>query len=159
MKQLALFLAIIASLTFYSPCPLWAEASAEVGYIAAVRGKAWAVGSEGTTRKLSLKSPVYQNDTVHTNSRSRLQIVFSDNTIISLGRSTEMKIANYQWDAEAKQGAMKTHVTEGIFRVLGGAITKNSPEHFTTETPIATIGIRGSMYAGRIKDSSLSVVL
>jgi hypothetical protein len=53
---------------------------------------------------------------------------------------------------------MKTRVKEGVFRVMGGAIAKESPRNFSTETPAATIGIRGSMYAGRVAQGVLTVV-
>src|SRR5690606_36590159 len=106
---------------------------------------------------LSIQSPIHLQDTIRTGSRGRVQIMFSDNTIFSLGRDSEMKVSEYEWDPKQSTGAMKTEVKEGAFRVLGGAITKSSPEKFTTETPGATIGIRGSMCAGSFRNGALVV--
>ncbi|MCJ7604024.1 MAG: FecR domain-containing protein, partial [Desulfobulbaceae bacterium] len=126
--------------------------------VVAIRGNVQALNAKGEMRNLAVKSPVHNEDTIKTAKGGRIQIIFSDNTIYSLGQNSEMKIAEYKWQPEENNGTLKTKVKEGVFRVMGGAITKVSPQNFTTETPAATIGIRGSMYAGTVTPSSLSVV-
>ncbi|MCP4294140.1 MAG: hypothetical protein GY786_00865, partial [Proteobacteria bacterium] len=69
-----------------------------------------------------------------------------------------MVIQESLWESGNSDSKMQTFVKEGSFRVMGGAITKDAPQNFKTETPAATIGIRGSMYAGLYKDENLSVV-
>jgi len=129
-----------------------------IGSVVAIRGKVTAADPEGTVRKLKLKAPVYLKDTLRTEKRSRLQVMFIDNTIVSLGPSSEMIIAEYHWKPDKNEGGMKTKIKEGVFRIMGGAITKTAPENFITETPAATIGIRGSMYAGRVSNQALTVM-
>ncbi|MDH3393003.1 MAG: FecR domain-containing protein, partial [Desulfobulbaceae bacterium] len=131
-----------------------------IGTVVAVRGVVNAISADGQSRRLSIKAPVFGADSLETGKRGRIQLLFSDNTIMSLGQNTQMKIAEYRWsETAAKDAAMKTQVKEGTFRVLGGAITKAAPENFTTETPSATIGIRGSSYAGKVTKENLTVVL
>jgi len=132
--------------------------SSPVGNVIALRGTAVAVDSRGGTRELALKDPVYLQDTVKTEKRSRIQVMFTDNTIASLGPEAEMKIADYEWKPDENTGTLKTKIKEGVFRLMGGSIAKKAPENFTTETPAATIGIRGSMYAGRVSGDSLTVL-
>ncbi len=134
------------------------EISEPAGHIVAIRGQASAYDTKGNMRTLAIKSAVYEYDTLKTGANGRIQVLFSDNTIVSLGRKSVMEIAEYLWDPDRKTGAMKTRVKEGVFRVMGGAITKESPQNFTTETPAATIGIRGSMYAGKVSNQQLMVV-
>ncbi|PLX90808.1 MAG: hypothetical protein C0614_00255 [Desulfuromonas sp.] len=119
-----------------------------VGMVVAVRGQALAENPFSGERRLIIKGEVFSNDRITTTVGSRLQVVFNDNTIVSLGPKSELLIDTYKWDASANKGQMKTVVDQGLFRVLGGLITKHSPESFSTETPAATIGIRGSLYAG-----------
>lgn len=139
--------------------PLNSHASPDVvAKVAALRNLVTATSQSGETRQLTPKDPIHKGDTIQTGPRGRIQILFTDNTIISLGRNTNLAIHEYLWQPELKNGALRTEVKEGIFRVMGGAITKTNPEKFTTKTPAATIGIRGSMYAGRVSDNSLSVV-
>lgn len=129
-----------------------------IATVVAIRGEVKAVDASGQSRKLLIKDTLNQEDTVSTNKSSRIQILFRDSTIISLGRKTEMKLAEYDWNPEKKTGALKTKVTEGTFRIMGGAITRFTPQNFSTETPTATIGVRGSMYAGTVTPDSLSVL-
>ena len=153
---------ISAFITFFilvAASPLFADEQQEpIGRVIAIRGQVTAINSEEISRTLSLKSPIYQKDTLKTGKQGRIQVMFTDNTIISLGRKSVMIISEYEWKPGQKKGALKTKVKEGVFRVMGGTITKVAPKKFTTETPAATIGIRGSMYAGRVSGNTLSVV-
>ncbi|WP_022664820.1 FecR domain-containing protein [Desulfospira joergensenii] len=127
------------------------------GSVVALRGKATAALPGSAPRPLSLKSPVFVRDIIQTG-RARLQLMFKDNTLITLGRNSEMVIQEYLWKSGSRDSAMHTRVKAGSFRIMGGAITREAPENFTTQTPAATIGIRGSMYAGLVRGNSLSVV-
>ena len=134
------------------------ESTEKIGTVVAMRGKVFALNSAGEKRLLKLKSPIFKDDSIKTEKRSRIQLMFNDNTIISLGKATTMKITEFNWKPDIKKGTFKSKVSEGTFRIMGGAITKNSPKNFKTETPAATIGIRGSMYSGVVTSNNLSVV-
>lgn len=160
MKKTASFPIIVLLLLLCLTAPL-SSAYAEITGVAtvvALRGTAIAQGKGGATRNLSLKSQIFQEDVLKTDKTGQLQIMFTDNSIISLGRNSEMKIAEYRWQPEQKDGTLKTQAKEGTFRVMGGALAKDAPQNFKTETPTATIGIRGSMYAFKSTADSLSVV-
>ena len=135
-----------------------AEVSQQVGFVIALRGKVQAVDSAGNTRILVVKDHFYIEDTIKTGKRSRLQLMFKDNTIISLGSDSELKIAEYEWNQKKLKGKITTEVKEGAFRIMGGLISKESPDKFKTKTAAAVIGIRGSMYAGTVRNGKLSVV-
>jgi hypothetical protein len=158
MRKTVLAIGLLIFLAAGLPAAKAAERDGSIGFVAAVRGEVTAVAEGGDKRPLTLKDPVYRNDTLKTGRSGRIQVVFADRTTVSLGRSSEMKVTDYRWDPDKRSGAMKTRVSEGFFRVMGGAITRTNPESFSTETPAATIGIRGSMYAGRVTPRSLAVV-
>lgn len=150
---------ILGSALFVCPSLFSAVAKESVGHIVAARGKVTAISGNGEIRELSMKSQIYKEDTIKTDQRGRTQIMFVDNTIISLGRSSEMVVEEYEFNSGQNDGMIKTRVNEGVFRVMGGKIAKVAPQKFTTETLSATIGIRGSTYAGVVEGESLSVVL
>jgi len=135
-----------------------AYAAKQVATVVAARGDVQAFDAKGKGRPLAIQTPIFEEDSIKTGEHSQVQIMFSDNTLINLGNATTMKIAEYRWQPEQKDGALKTQVKEGTFRVMGGALTKTAPQNFKTETPTATIGIRGSMYAGFVTPDFLSVV-
>lgn len=158
IKKILLRTVFLALFMIIAAMPPAQGALEPVGSIVAMRGTATAHDTQGNVRPLSLKSPVYEHDELKTGPRGRIQVLFRDKTIISLGGESTIKISEYAWKPDTKTGAMKTRVKEGVFRVMGGAITKEAPRNFTTETPAATIGIRGSMYAGKVAGQQLMVV-
>lgn len=161
MKRFTLILAIIvysAMGIFYSPMAFAYDPADKAGVVVAVRGDVTATDAKNRTRKLALKNEIYRQDTIRTGKRGRLQIMFTDNSIISLGKNSEMQVVSYEWDDAQKTGELKTQVKEGVFRVMGGAITREAPENFVTETPAAVIGIRGSMFTAMVKGNTLTVV-
>ncbi|MFO7760359.1 MAG: FecR domain-containing protein [Desulfobia sp.] len=146
------------SLFLFTGTSALAQKDGKIGYIAVMQGEVIAVQEDGKERTLKNRSPVYCGDTIRTGEKSRVQMIFNDNTIVSIGSASEMEIADYYWSERSGKGKMKTRVEEGAFRIMGGAITKNSPKKFKTKTPLATIGIRGSMYAGLVKDGLIQIV-
>lgn len=156
-KTYFLILAVLTAIAS-AGLPALAHDKEPVGLVVAVRGRAEAIDPQGCMRTLAMKSPVYLSDVLKTGPQGRIQVLFTDNTIISLGKASEMEVTEHIWNAGAGDGCMKTTVKEGVFRVMGGAIAKEAPRNFTTVTPAATIGIRGSMYAGRIDGGKLLVV-
>ena len=129
------------------------------GYISAVRGEVYAINSQGVTRSLKIKDPVAIDDLIVTEEKGRVKLVFQDDTIVTLGEKSRIKLIDYNWSKEQKQGKFKVTINEGLFRIIGGKITKSNPESFVAKTPAASIGIRGSAYAGSVSGKKLSVYL
>ncbi len=134
-----------------------ATQSTPAAIVIAVRGGAQATDLQGLSRKLKVKSELFQNDQLTTAKNGRIQIMFTDNTIVSLGRKTSLLISEYILNKD-QSGKLDTKVTEGVFRVMGGILTKTSPENFNTQTPSGNIGIRGSMYTGKVTGDQTSLL-
>lgn len=148
--------ALIMIFTFVLSASVSTAAPLAVGEIAAIRGKAEAVGAGKVKRDISLKSMIFSDDTLMTGHQARLQVMFRDSSIISMGPDSEIVIEKYSLNSHG--GEMKTRIKEGAFHIMGGSIAKDSPDSFVTETPVATIGIRGSMFALNLREDRLSVV-
>ncbi len=138
---------------------LLADAPTPAGLVVAVRGDVTITPAGGTARPVVLKDEVRQHDTLRTGARGRVQICFEDDTILSLGRNTQIEISEYVFKPSDSQGAMSLNISEGVFRVVGGIIMKIAPENFRAETPTATIGIRGSSFAAEATANRTRVVL
>lgn len=123
---------------------VFAQAPAPVGQIVALQGSATAAGADGASRALALKSPVYMNDKVATAAGSRLQIMFTDDSVVSQGEKSSMTIDEYVFTPSKKSdNACSLNLAQGVFRVVTDKITKINPERFKVKTKMATIGIRG----------------
>ena len=151
---------MIIVLFFFLLCQSgWANEKAGIGYVSAVRGDVIAINSNGVARAFAMENPIFLDDLINTDKRSRVRMILHDNTVITLGQKSTIMISDYTWSKTDKTGRFNVAITEGIFRIMGGAITKKCPENFVTRTPSATIGIRGSTYAGKVDGTALTVVL
>mgnify|MGYP006282644997 CR=1 FL=1 len=123
------------------------EAAELIARVVALRGAVEIRRAGDGAEKASLKAPLEVGDVVAT-TRGRVQLSFTDGSIISLGSNTTIEITAYEYDPAESKAGMTTTVRQGFFRVLGGAITKIAPGNFKTHTPTATIGVRGSYFVG-----------
>lgn len=150
-----LFLGLLLACCGYAD----AAQQAPAGYISAIRGEVYAIDSQGVTRDLKVKDPVALDDFIVTAEKGRVKIVFQDNTIVTLGENSRIQLNDYSWSKNQNKGKFRITVNEGLFRILGGKITKTNPESFIARTPAASIGIRGSSYAGSVSGKGLAVFL
>jgi hypothetical protein len=138
---------------------LRAVAADAAGLVVAVRGEVTVTRADGQTVPLALQDAVFQHDTLKTGARGRVQVCFTDETILSLGRNTQIQITECAFNRSEGQGALSLNVNEGVFRIVGGAIMKIAPANFKADTPTATIGIRGSSFAAEVTAALTTVVL
>jgi len=133
-----------------------AKADALAGKVVAVRGKVTALKGKAE-RRLKMKGAIYRGDSISTGKRGRIQVMFTDKTLMNLGPGSTLVVEKYLF-GKGKKPEIQTRLKEGVLRVMGGKISKLAPKRFKVKTPTATIGIRGSMWAARLRDGVLLVV-
>ena len=93
------------------------------------------------TRALALGTGVVQNETIASSASGRGQILFVDQTTLSLAPNTTIVLDEFVFNANGS-GQMGLQMTEGALRFIGGTLSRG--QEATVTTPTATIGIRGS---------------
>ena len=83
-------------------------------------------------------------DKVITGKNSRAQLVFSDNSIISLGKNSNIKVEDYLFEVGKKPKATFAF-GNGVFKSISGKISKLNPTKYKLKTKSASIGIRGTI--------------
>jgi len=136
MKQLLIFLLLLAN-TLY----------ASIGEITALRGKADITRGDKNIGA-SVGTKLEEGDTILTASKSKLQILFNDKTVISLGQKSSFKIDEYLFDKN--KPVAKFSVGSGFFKSITGKIGKIAPKQFKIKTANATIGVRGTTIIGEV---------
>jgi len=121
----------------------------EIGIAKVVQGHITATGAEGS-RGLHQGSPVFKGDTVVTAKGSAGSIQFQDNTVLNVGEGSKVNLDQYVFDAGKGTGHALFKMAQGTFRAVTGEIVKHSPESFKIQSPLATIGIRGTETAHSI---------
>ncbi len=84
------------------------------------------------------------NERIATQSTGETQILFVDASTLSVASNSDMVIDQFVFDPHAGTGKLAASLTRGVFRFVGGALSKND-NAVTMRTPTATIGIRGGI--------------
>jgi len=71
------------------------------------------------------------------------QMLFIDESAFTVGPNSEVVLDEFVFDPDTGTGRLALTATKGVFRFVGGKISKKSP--VTLKTPTAVIGIRGGI--------------
>lgn len=129
---------IIVPLALVAAAPLAAQ---QIGVVASVdpamNGRP--PGAGAVTK--SIGSPVVSDEVITTSGSGRGQILFRDQTTLTVSPNTEIVLDGFVFDASGS-GKSGLSLTRGALRFIGG---KNSrTQEATIRTPTAIIGVRGS---------------
>ena len=89
LKKIVIFFIIL-----FATATGFAEENPSIGKVVALRGKILAIDADFKQRDLVINAPVFLNDTIQT-LQGRIQLMFNDNTLITLGSNTDMKLTKY----------------------------------------------------------------
>ena len=117
-----------------------------VGLIILSKGQVTALSVEGRERELKRRSSLFSGDKITTGEGAKVQIKFTDGSIISLRNNTQLQIENYQYSEQSGQEKSILKLVKGGFRAITGVIGKSDPKDYQVKTNLATIGIRGTHF-------------
>ena len=133
-KRLVLFtLALIAGLPATT-----SSAEGPIGVAAVVRNTVSQL--EPHVTRIAKGDEVVRNEVVRTAADSDARLVFRDDTNLSLGPGSTLKLDRTVFD-DPKAGDIAIKLTQGAFRFVTGHSNK---EAYEIKTPIATMGVRGT---------------
>lgn len=104
-----------------------------------------AATAEQQSRALKRQSPVYRVDLVSTGADSSSQLRMIDGGLLSMQPDTELAIRNYQAGQAGSEGAVAMDLLKGGLRTITGTLPQ-SGQPYELNTPVATIGVRGTHY-------------
>lgn len=120
-----------------------AAAQTRVGVAAGTSGDPLARPPGQTERILRVGTDVQANEVIRTRENDRAQLLFLDGSALTIGPSAEVMIDKFVYDPATQKGELAINATKGVFRLIGGKISKNNA--ITVVTPSATMGIRGGI--------------
>lgn len=90
---------------------------------------------------------LFEGDTLKTGPDGALGVTLRDDSTLSLGPGSTLVLERFTFSpGEGKMGLL-ARMVHGTMAYLSGLIVKLSPESARFETPVATIGIRGTRFA------------
>ena len=115
-----------------------------IGTVENLVGTVTATRADGTQVELEIGDPVFQGDILESGEDGAVGIVFADETSFSMAENGRMVLDEMIYDPGEGTGEVAVSVVRGVFTFVSGQIAKTDPDTMTIETPVATIGVRGT---------------
>jgi hypothetical protein len=93
---------------------------------------------------------LYEADTLRTGTDGRLGVTLKDDTRVSLGPSSEVRLDKFAYAPAEGQIGLVLRIIRGVAAYVSGRIAKLSPDSIRLETPAAIVGVRGTTLALRV---------
>ena len=133
-----------------------AHAQGRIGVTQATQNNPMGKPPGGLDRVLRVGTDVQANEIISTAADDRAHLVFLDGTTLTVGPSSQLTIDKFVYDPTTEKGELAVNATKGVFRVIGGRISKTSA--ITVTTPSATMGIRGGIMVFGVQASATTSI-
>lgn len=133
-----------------------AQAQQVIGVSAAVRNdvRNKKVGAP-VPRPVQVKDRVALNDQLQTGAKSQLQVLLLDKSVFTVGANARLTVDRYVYDPNRGSRSLAATVAKGAFRFMSGKPDRGISSQI--RTPVATIGIRGTILEGVVGESAMLI--
>ena len=131
-------LATSATLGLYANASL---AAAKIGVASAVNNHVESIDGD-STRALKNGGEIFSNEKIRTGNASTAQLLFLDETILSVGAKSEVLLDRFVYDPNRGTGNVVIKTGAGAFRFITGT---QPSSNYQIKTQAATMGIRGTV--------------
>jgi hypothetical protein len=97
----------------------------------------------GNVRTLFIGNDVFKDERITTDANGRAQLLFLDQSAVTVGPNAELTIDRFVYDEKSKLGTLAVQASRGVLRFVGGDISKQ--QEVLIRTPTSLIGIRGGI--------------
>ena len=154
LLHLVTLLAIMAA-----PSLLWgAEADDPVGRVNKAINEVQVISASGAVAA-TIGTQVRMKEELRTGAGARLQVIFRDNTVLTLGENARVTIDRYVYDPERGIGEAALQAAAGAFRYATGRMKNLKDKNILVATPVAQIAVRGTEFWGGPIDGRYGVFL
>ena len=138
-------LAVLATAT-----PVLAQQPYAAGRIKVVSGSAFIV-RQSATIPAQLGQIVFETDSLKTGVDGRIGVTLKDDTRVSLGPSSEVRLQRFVYEPGTGGLGMVLQFVRGVAAYVSGRMAKLAPQSIRLETPAAIVGVRGTSLAIRVQ--------
>jgi hypothetical protein len=110
-----------------------------VGVTGAVNPQAVGQAPSGPVEQLAIGQNVVRNEKISTFGKGQVQLIFSDQSTLTLAENSEIVIDEFVYDPQKQAGKMTATVTTGVLRYVGGKISKKNDVSFLTPSGVVTV--------------------
>ena len=142
--------AAVAILVAAGTVPAAAQQPVPAGHIKTVSGSAFIVRDNKATAARP-GDAIFATDTLRTSGEASLGVTMRDDTRLSLGPNSEVRVDRYVYAPGEGGLGMVLKFVRGVAVYVSGRIAKLSPDSVRLEAPSAIVGVRGTTVAIRIE--------
>ena len=146
---------LVAMLLLTWPAAAWCLPSGQEDAIGVVRnftGTATILRG-GQTLPAAAGAKLLAGDTLSTGYDGSLGVIFRDNSTLSLGPGSTIVIQSFLYSPSEGKLGLLARISSGTMAYISGLIGKLAPQSVRFDTPVATIGIRGTYFAVVVGES------
>ncbi len=127
-------------------------AQQRVGVNSAVNQDATGAAPGATPRRLMIGQNVIFNEHITTAARGQTQLLFLDESSMTIGPDSDLTIDKFVYDPKSGTGKLAMSATRGLLRYVGGKLSKQD-QAVTLRTSTATLAVRGGAFIANIDRS------
>jgi hypothetical protein len=127
-----------------------AGASSPIGLVKVTEGMA-TVQRGNETLPARLGFALEEGDVLRTGVDGRLGVVLRDDTRLSLGPESEIRIDHFVFNPAKSQLGLVVKMARGVMAFVSGNIAKLSHDAVRVETPVAIVGVRGTQFLVKVE--------
>lgn len=117
---------------------------ATVGVVKSVTGKVTVTNADNSSSAAYKNMKIFEGDTIKTGASSSVGVLFDDDSAVSFGPNSSMKVQEFMFNPVEKNLSFVARFLHGSFSFISGQLVKLAPEKVRLETPDATLGVRGT---------------
>jgi hypothetical protein len=110
-------------------------------------------------QKLENGSKIFYGDTIIVGSKSTAQVLFLDQTVMTLGEDSELTIDEFVYDPQTNDGKFVSNIKSGTIKIITGKISKKDPDNLEIKIPTGAIGARGTEFVVLANSKNENTVL
>lgn len=137
------FLPALAVVALVALTPATVLAAQRIGTASTVKNRV----TGNIAGQLSPGAGVHRNEVITSDTGAEAQLIFVDETVFNVGSGATVTLDEFVYSPAQKAGNIVVNVTKGAFRFISGSA---KPESYTIKTPVATIGVRGTIFTGNV---------
>lgn len=141
---------VVLVLLLVTAASVEAQEASGAGRVKVVSGAAYVV-RDGRTFPATMDQVVFESDILRTGGDGRLGVTLNDDTRVSLGPISEVRVARFSYGTADGAVQLVLKFMRGVAAYVSGRIAKLSPDAVRLETPAAIVGVRGTTLAIRVE--------
>jgi hypothetical protein len=135
-------------------------ANEAIGTANTVSGKAFVIRVDGTRDEVDIDTVLYAGDIIETTADGAVGFILADETTVAMGADGRMVLDEMIYDPGTQEGSLSLFVLKGLYTVISGLVAKTDPDAMVIDTPVGSIGIRGTQIGINFSDGeNLTLVM